>query len=104
MNLEHRIKRFAQKARKGMLKALVAEGVKATPGHYIQQHKFRIYSEAKWWHHAPVVPKGDLPGCEQCNKTSFALPLFYEDAPELMEQYVKAFEKVWAGKGELARL
>ena len=28
--------------------------------------------------------------------------LFYEDAPELMEQYVQAFEKVWARKKELA--
>ena len=33
---------------------------------------------------------------------TFALPLFYEDAPELMGQYVKAFEKVWARKSELA--
>ena len=91
-------------SRRAMLKALTAEGVKATPGHYLQQHKLRIYSEAKWWHHAPVVPKGDLPGCQQCNKTSFDLPLFYEDAPELMDQYVKAFEKVWARKSELATL
>ena len=51
-----------------------------------------------------MVPQADLPGCEQLNKTSFALPLFYQDAPELMNQYVKAFEKVWAGKAELAAL
>ena len=91
-------------SRRAMLKALTAEGLKATAGHYLQQHKLRIYSEAKWWHHAPVVPPGDLPGCAQLNKTSFGLPLFYQDAPELMEQYVKAFEKVWASKADLAAL
>jgi len=103
-NMLHLDEAKAGFSRTAMLKALTAEGVKATAGHYIQQHKLRIYSEAKWWHHAPVVPKGDLPGCEQLNKTSFALPLFYQDAPELMEQYVKAFEKVWASKADLAAL
>jgi dTDP-4-amino-4,6-dideoxygalactose transaminase len=87
-----------------MIKALTAEGVKVSAGHYLLQHKLRVYSEAKWWHHPPVVPKGDMPGCQQLNKTSFSLPLFYEDAPEVMAQYVKAFEKVWARKSELARV
>ena len=91
-------------SRNAMLKALTAEGVKATPGDYTQQHKFKIYSEAKWWHHAPSIPKGDLPGCAQCNQTSFCLPLFYEDAPELMDQHVKAFEKVWAHRNDIAKL
>ena len=103
-NMLHLDETKAGFSRRALLKALTAEGVKATPGHYLQQHKLRIYSEAKWWHHAPVVPKGDLPGCQECNKTSFALPLFYEDAPELREQYVKAFEKVWARKSDLATL
>jgi perosamine synthetase len=103
-NMLHLNEAKAGFSRKAMLKALTAEGVRANAGHYIQQHKQRIYSEAKWWHHAPVVPKGDLPGCQQCNKTSFALPLFYEDAPEVMDQYVKAFEKVWSRKNDLAAL
>ncbi len=89
-------------SRNAMIKALKAEGVRATPGHYLQQHTLRIYSEAKWWHHPPVVPKGDLPGCHQCNQTSFNVPLFYADEPELMDQYARAFEKVWARKNELA--
>jgi perosamine synthetase len=103
-NMLHLDEAKAGFSRRAMLKALSAEGVKATPGHYLQQHKLRIYSEAKWWHHVPVVPNGDLPGCQECNKTSFALPLFYEDAPKLLEQYVKAFEKVWARKSDLAKL
>lgn len=97
-NLLHLDEAKAGFSRRAMLKALRAEGVKATAGHYLQQHKLRIYSEAKWWHHPPVVPQGDLPGCAQLNRTSFTLPLFYQDAPELMEQYSKAFEKVWASK------
>ncbi len=103
-NMLHLDEAKAGFSRKAMLKALSAEGVKATAGHYLQQHKLRIYSEAKWWHHPPVVPQGDLPGCQQLNKTSFTLPLFYEDAPEVMDQYVRAFEKVWARKSDLAKL
>jgi perosamine synthetase len=102
LNMLHLDAAKAGFSRSAMLKALQAEGVRATPGHYLQQHTLRIYSEAKWWHHPPVVPQGDLPGCHQCNQTSFNIPLFYEDEPELMEQYVRAFEKVWAHKGELA--
>lgn len=103
LNMLHLDEAKAGFSRSAMLKALKAEGVRATPGHYLQQHKLRIYSEAKWWHHPPVVPHGDLPGCQQCNKTAFNLPLFYEDEPELMDQYVRAFEKVWVHKNELAR-
>ncbi len=104
LNMLHLDETKAGFSRSAMIKALKAEGVQAAPGHYLQQHKLRIYSEANWWHHSPVIPKGDLPGCAQCNKTSFTLPLFYEDAPELMGQYVRAFEKVWARKSELAAL
>lgn len=87
------------------MKALQAEGVKfggfATG--YPEQHKFKLYSEAKWWHHPINVP-ATLPGCEKVNSTALHLPLFYEDAPELDDQYVKAFEKVWARKTEIAKV
>ena len=87
------------------MKALQAEGVRfggfATG--YPEQHKFQLYSEAKWWHHPITIP-ASLPGTEQVNRTALHLPLFYEDAPELEEQYVKAFEKVWARKGDVAKL
>jgi perosamine synthetase len=101
-NMLHLDEAKAGFSRRAMLKALSAEGVRVSPGHFLQQHTLRIYSEAKWWHHPPAVPQGGLPGCDQCNKTSFTLPLFYADAPELMNQYVQAFEKVWARRKELA--
>jgi dTDP-4-amino-4,6-dideoxygalactose transaminase len=86
-----------------LIKALRAEGVQAGPGTYDEQHKYRLYSEARWWHHPPVIPN-DLPGTAQVNRTAVRLPLFYQEASELIEQYVQAFEKVWAKRSQLARL
>lgn len=87
------------------LKALQAEGARfgGFSGGYPEQHKFKLYAEAKWWHHPVNIP-ATLPGTEQVNRTALHLPLFYEDVPELEDQYVKAFEKVWARRGELAKL
>jgi dTDP-4-amino-4,6-dideoxygalactose transaminase len=83
-----------------LLKALDAEGVRASSGDYPEQHKYKIYSEAKWWHHPPVIP--DLPGTAQVNRSCIYLPLLYDDVPELAVQYAKAFEKIWAHRKELA--
>lgn len=85
-----------------LVKALAAEGVRAAAAPYPEQHRFAIYREAEWWHHAPVVPDV-LPGCAQVNKAAIRLPLFGEEAPELVEQYAVAFEKVWAHRDALAR-
>lgn len=85
-----------------LVKALQAEGVRVMPGKYDEQHKYRLYSEAKWWHHPVQIPS-ELPGTTQVNRTAIKLPVFYEEAGELIEQYVKAFEKVWAKRSELAR-
>jgi dTDP-4-amino-4,6-dideoxygalactose transaminase len=87
-------------SRKACIDALKAEGVHASAYRYRLQHKCAIYAEADWWHHKPVLP--ELPGSEQANATSIALPYFTGAAPELVEQYVKAFEKVWAHRRELA--
>jgi dTDP-4-amino-4,6-dideoxygalactose transaminase len=88
-------------SRGALLKALQAEGVRATYWDYPEQHKLAIYSEAKWWHHQPNVPE-TMPGTAEVNRTHIFLPLFYEPADEINEQYVKAFEKVWAHRQELA--
>lgn len=82
-------------ARDRLLKALAAEGVRVSAAPYPEQHQFAIYREAEWWHHAPQVPDR-LPGCEQVNRTAIRLPLFTEEAPDLVDQYAAAFEKVWA--------
>ncbi len=84
-------------------RALQAEGVRARPGSYPEQHKFNIYREEQWWHHKPDVPDV-LPGTAQVNSSCIFLPLLYEDLPELTEQYIHAFEKVWAHRQEIARV
>lgn len=99
---------FLDEARAGftraaMLKALKAEGVPVSIWIYPEQHKLKIYSEAKWWHHPPRIPSS-MPGNTQVNGTHFFLPLLHGEVPELIDQYVKAFEKVWAHRAELAKV
>jgi dTDP-4-amino-4,6-dideoxygalactose transaminase len=90
-------------SRDALLKALRAEGVRASVWDYPEQHKLKIYSEAKWWHHKPEIP-ASLPGTTQVNRTHIFVALCYGEAPELLDQYVKAFEKIWANRSALARL
>lgn len=82
------------------VEALKAEGVSVTGTSYTLQHKLPLYSEAQWWHHAPAIP--ELPGSEQANATAMGLPYFTTEVPELVDQYIAAFEKVWAHRKELA--
>jgi dTDP-4-amino-4,6-dideoxygalactose transaminase len=86
--------------RAAAVKALQAEGVKASALEYRLQHKLPLYTEPEWWHHKPIIP--DLPGSEKANATALSLPYFTADVPEVVEQYVKAFQKVWAHRKELA--
>jgi dTDP-4-amino-4,6-dideoxygalactose transaminase len=95
---------FIDEAEAGMsrdtcVKALQAEGVRTNSFGYRLQHKCALYSEAEWWEHKPVVP--NLPGSEQANATALPLPYFTTAVPELVEQYAKAFEKVWAHRQNL---
>jgi dTDP-4-amino-4,6-dideoxygalactose transaminase len=86
-------------SRDACVKALQAEGVKTSAFSYRLQHKCALYADANWWRHKPIIP--DLPGSEQANATAIPVPYFTSQAPELMEQYAKAFEKVWAHRKEL---
>ncbi len=87
-------------SRETAVKALQAEGVSTSNLSYTLQHKLPLYTEAKWWHHLPVIP--DLPGSEKANQWALPLPYFTSEQPELCDQYVKAFEKVWAHRDELS--
>lgn len=89
--------------RAALMKALQAEGVNVTVWDYPEQHKLKIYSETKWWHHPPQIP-ASMPGNAYVNANHIFLPLFYEEAPDLTGQYVKAFQKVWANKDNVAKL
>ena len=87
--------------REAILKALKAEGVDASFWDYPEQHKLKIYSEAKWWHHPPVIP-ASMPGNAWVNANHLFVRCQYGEAPDLIEQYARAFEKVWAHRRELA--
>ena len=96
---------FIDEAKAGMsrsacVQALKAEGVRTSEYSYRLQHKCAMYKEDRWWHHTPVIP--ELPGSEEANRTAMPLPLFTSEVPELVDQYVKAFRKVWAHRKELA--
>jgi dTDP-4-amino-4,6-dideoxygalactose transaminase len=96
---------FIDEAKAGMSRekctaALRAEGVIADPVGYTLQHKLPLYKQAQWWHHLPTIP--ELPNSDLANNTAIGLPYFTSEVPELIEQYVKAFEKVWAHRKELA--
>jgi dTDP-4-amino-4,6-dideoxygalactose transaminase len=89
-------------ARAALIKALQAEGVRARAHSYPLQHKFALYREKQWWHHPPHIP--ELPGSEHANRTAVALPYFTSAVPELVDQYARAFEKIWAHRRQLANL
>lgn len=89
-------------SRAAVTKALKAEGAGVTPGTYPENHKCTVYAEEKWWHHKPNLPDA-LPGCQECNAQSLFVPLFRQEAPELVEQYAQAFEKVWAHREKVAK-
>jgi len=88
-------------SREACVKALQAEGVKCSAFVYTLQHHLAFYTEEKWWHHKITIP--DLPGSEQANRTTIALPLITSELPELADQYAQAFEKVWAHRKELGK-
>ena len=88
-------------SREACVNALAAEGVDIMAYSWTMLHNYTIFRESQWWHHLPVMPD-KLPGCDESNRTAISLPYFTSECPELADQYVKAFEKVWAHRKELA--
>ncbi|MBN1589322.1 MAG: DegT/DnrJ/EryC1/StrS family aminotransferase [Pirellulales bacterium] len=90
-------------SRDTVVKALAAEGVKATAFEWTLLHTYPYFQEAKWWAHQPADP-GELPGANLANATAISIPLWFADQPELVEQTAKAFEKVWAHRDKLGKV
>jgi dTDP-4-amino-4,6-dideoxygalactose transaminase len=94
-------------SREACAKALRAEGVTVSTGFgnsgqaWTLLHTYEMFHEEKWWRHMPVLPD-KVPGCDEANRTLMYLPLFTSEVPDLVDQYVKAFEKVWAHRQNLA--
>ena len=84
-------------SRTNAVKALQAEGVDVAEYSWKLLHTYPIFSESQWWRHMPVLPAADsVPGCDEANTKAIQVAYFTSDQPELVEQYAKAFEKVWA--------
>ena len=89
-------------SRNACVKALKAEGVSASAAGAQFQCDAPAYHEPQWWHHLPIIAER-YPGAEQVNRCGISLPYFTTDVPELIDQYIKAFEKVWAHRTQLAK-
>lgn len=89
-------------SREAAIKALTAEGVSVKPFGYSVSHRDAAFREPQWWRYPPVIPDR-LPGLEEAERTGISLPRFTKPVPELIDQYVKAFEKVWAHRAELGK-
>jgi dTDP-4-amino-4,6-dideoxygalactose transaminase len=89
-------------SRAACVKALRAEGVQVGAAGAQFLCKNPIFHETEWWHHKPVVA-GQFPGAVAVDKHGLSLPFFTKEMPELNEQYIRAFEKVWAHRKELAK-
>jgi len=89
-------------SRGNCVKALKAEGVQVSGASAQFQCNNAVYHEAQWWHHLPVIAD-QYPGAEEVNKHGISLPYFTKDMPELIDQYIRAFEKVWAHRKEIAK-
>jgi dTDP-4-amino-4,6-dideoxygalactose transaminase len=88
-------------SRDAFLKALTAEGVQARTSGAQFLAKNPLYHEAEWWHHMPIIA-ARYPGVEDREKRGFLVPFFTKEMPELTDQYIKAFQKVWAHRKSLA--
>jgi dTDP-4-amino-4,6-dideoxygalactose transaminase len=88
-------------SRDACIKALRAEGVSVSAASAQFQCDAPAYHEGQWWHHEPVIADR-YPGADEVNRRGISLPYFTTDVPELVDQYAKAFEKVWAHRKELA--
>jgi dTDP-4-amino-4,6-dideoxygalactose transaminase len=82
-------------SRAACIKALRAEGVSVGAAGAQFQCNHPAYHEAQWWHHLPVIADR-FPGVEEVDRRGISLPYFTKDVPELVDQYIRAFEKVWA--------
>lgn len=90
-------------SRAAVVKALQAEGVEVVAYSWTLLHTYPVFGESQWWRHMPVLPEeGSIPGCDEANRKAISLPYWTSDQPELVEQYAKAFEKVWAHREKLA--
>jgi dTDP-4-amino-4,6-dideoxygalactose transaminase len=89
-------------SRGNCVRALRAEGVSIGGAGAQFQCNNPAYHEPQWWHHLPVIADG-FPGVEEVNRHGLSMPYFTKDVPELIDQYIHAFEKVWSNRKQVVK-
>ncbi len=91
-------------SRETAVKALQAEGVSVNTSSWTLLHTYPMFAESEWWRHMPTLCDNDsIPGCHEANRKLIQLPVFTSEQPELVDQYIAAFEKVWAHRDKLGK-
>ncbi len=91
-------------SRETAVKALAAEGVGVNTSSWTLLHTYPMFAESQWWRHMPVLCDNDsIPGCHEANTKLIQMPYFTSEQPELVDQYIAAFEKVWAHRDKLGK-
>lgn len=78
-----------------IIEALLAEGARVTDERYPLQHRQEVYQRADFW---PALPATSisLPVSESLHDSILQLPTFATCDEAIVDQYIAAFEKVWA--------
>ena len=90
-------------SRDACVEALRAEGVRigSSGAQYIGDDP--VFHESQWWHHMPTVAE-NYPGVNDVEKRGISMTIFTKEVPDLVEQYIAAFEKVWENRKKLTKI
>ena len=89
-------------SRSAAVKALQAEGVSVSECTDAPAHLPGLPG-GQWWRHMPVLPRKARCRAATRSTDRHSPAVLTSDQPEPVEQYVAAFEKVWAHRKELGR-
>jgi dTDP-4-amino-4,6-dideoxygalactose transaminase len=78
-----------------VIEALEAEGARVTDERYPLQHRQEVYARAEFWL-VPPPASAPLPVSEKLQEAILQLPNFAACEERIVDEYIAAFEKVWA--------
>ncbi|MDH5763489.1 MAG: DegT/DnrJ/EryC1/StrS family aminotransferase [Nitrospinota bacterium] len=94
-----------------LIEALRAEGCQVSVPRYPLLHQQPLFTEGAWRSIARLGPEvtppeydpNALPGTQSANEALIKLPSFPNADREILDQYIRAFEKVIAGAGDILK-
>lgn len=84
-----------------VIDSLMAEGARVAHERYPLQHEQPVYRRSEFWTRPPEPP-ASLPACEEIIPKIIQLPTFATCKERVVDEYIAAFEKVWANLKTLA--